>query len=89
MSLTAPAGGECVGITLTVEEKVGSKVLAMRRASRRLNLSDHFWSRTGIFVSVADLFSDFMDLSEPDFASEVEGLSFLGFFPKGSLTLGD
>ena len=34
VSLTAPAGGECVGVTLTVPN-VGSKVLAMRRASKR------------------------------------------------------
>ena len=42
MSLTAPAGGECVGITLTFDKNVCSKVLSMTNASRRLKMSDHF-----------------------------------------------
>ena len=80
MSLTAPAGAECVDVTLTVEENVGCKVHAMRRASRRLNLSDHFWSSSTIFVSVADLLSDLTVL-----VLEVVGLSILGFLLDSSL----
>ena len=46
----------------------------MRRASKQLNLSDHFWSSSSIFLSVADLLLvGFLDL-------EVEGLSFFVFF---------
>ena len=84
MSLTAQAGGECVGVTLTVDENVGSNVLAMRRASRQLNLSDHFWLSSVILVSVADLLSNLTVL-----ALEVVGSSFLGFLLDSSLTLGD
>ena len=41
VSLITPAGGECVGVNFTVPN-VGSKVLAMSRASKLLNVSDHF-----------------------------------------------
>ena len=68
MPWTAPAGDEWVGVTFTVVEKVGFKVLAMRTASRRLNLSDHFWSSSAIFISVVDLLSaGFTDLSVLNF----------------------
>ena len=55
--LVIPTGGEVVGVTLTVE-KVGSglsKVLASKRASNLLNLSDHFWSNSSILASAEDL----------------------------------
>ena len=44
VDLMIPTGGEVVGVTFTVA-KVGSglsKVLASKRASNLLNLSDHF-----------------------------------------------
>ena len=83
MSLATLAGGEWEGVTLTEDEKVGGKVLAMRRASKQLNLSDHFWSSCSIWLSVADLLSTgFLD-------SEVVGLSFLAFFSVGTAVGGD
>ena len=36
------------------------RVLAKRRASSRLNWSDHFWSSSAIFVSVKLLSADFL-----------------------------
>ena len=47
---------------------------------RRLNLSDHFWSNSSIFLSV-DFSTDFLDF-------EVDGLSFLGFLSGGEETEG-
>ena len=58
-NLVIPTGGEVVGVTLTVA-KVGSglsKVLASKRASNLLNLSDHFWSNYSILPSAEDLWN--------------------------------
>ena len=74
-------GGECDGATFTVEEKVGGKLFNKSNASRRLNLSDHFWSNSSIFSSVVDLSTDFFDF-------EVVGLSFLSFLSSGEETTG-
>ena len=71
-------GGECDGATFTVEEKVGGKLFDNSNASRRLNLSDHFWSNSSIFLSV-DLSTDFFDF-------EVVGLSFFSFLSGGEET---
>ena len=75
------AGRECDGATFTVEEKVGGKLLDISSASKQLNLSDHFWSNSSIFLSVADLSTDFLDF-------EVVGLSFLSFLSGGEETTG-
>ena len=69
-------------MTFTLEEKVGSKDLSNRSSSRRLNLSDHFWSSSAILLSVFDLVpTGLVDL-------EVEGLSFFHLF-SGGATVGD
>ena len=78
-----PAGGERVGVTLTFEEKVGSKDLAKSNASRWLNLSDHFWSSSAILLSVSSLVLTGLE----DF--EVENFSFLDFFCGAATAEGD
>ena len=72
-----------MGVSFMFEEKVGSKDLANRSASRRLNLSDHFWLSSAIFWSVSDLFPTGL------VAFEVEGLSFFDFFSGGATVVGD
>ena len=44
-------GGEWVGVTFTFEEKVGSKFLAIFKASKRLKRSDHLLSSSAILTS--------------------------------------
>ena len=78
MSLEIIDGGECAGVTFTADEKVGGKLFDNHNSSRRLNLSDHFWSNSPIFLSV-DFTTDFLDF-------EVDGLSFLGFLSGGEET---
>ena len=80
LSLEMRDGGECDGATFISEEKVGGKLFDNSNASRRLNLSDHFWSNSSIFLSV-DLSTDFLDF-------EVDDLSFLGFLSGGEETEG-
>ena len=73
-------GGECDGATFTAEEKVSGKFFDNSNVSWRLNLSDHFWSNSSIFLSV--------DLSTDFFNFEVHGLSFLSFLSGGEETEG-
>ena len=77
-----PTGGEWVEVIFTLEEKVGSKDLANRSASKWLNLSDHFWSNSAIFLSV-------LDLLLAGLALEVDGFSFLDFFSGGATVVSD
>ena len=68
-------------MTFTFEEKVGSQDLANRSASKRMNLSDHFWSSSAILLSVLDLLSTGLAL-------EVDGFS-LDFFSGEAIIVGD
>ena len=61
------------GVTLTADEKVGCKVLAMSNAYNLLQRSVYFLSSSSYLVSVTDFSPDVLAL-------EVDGLSFLAFF---------
>ena len=47
-------GGEWVGVTLTLAENCGSKLLVRIKASSRLKRSPHFESKSAILSSVED-----------------------------------
>ena len=68
-----------MGVTFTFEEKVGSKLLAIIKASRRLKCSDHLLSISANFSSVL-CFDIFV---EGDFFFLLFLLSFLGFLSGG------
>ena len=74
-----------MGATFTSEEKVGSKLLANIKASRRLKRSDHLLSSSANFSSVLCLET----FVEGDFSFLLILLSFLGFLSGGGTTAGD
>ena len=74
-----------MGVTFTFEEKVGSKLLAIIKASRRLKRSDHLLSISANFSSVL-CFDIFV---EGDFSFLLFLLSFLGFLSGGGTGAGD
>ena len=60
-------------MTLTADEKVGCKVLAMSSASNLLKRSAHFFSSSSYLASETEFSADFLALDK-------DGLSFLAFF---------
>ena len=70
-----------MGATFTSEEKVGSKLLANIKASRRLKRSDHLLSSSANFSSALCLET----FVEGDFSFLLILLSFLGFLSGGEL----
>ena len=71
----AEAGGEWVGVTLTLAE-VGSIVLANKRTSNLLNLSDHFWSSSAICESTFELLAIGLTALEVDRSRATVGGNF-------------
>ena len=74
-----------VGATFTFEEKVGSKLLAIIKPSRRLKRSDHLLASSANFSSVLSLET----FVEGDFSFLLILLSFLGFLSGGGTAAGD
>ena len=66
-TFSTSCGGEWVGATFTLDEKVGSKLLAIIKASKRLKRSNHLLSSSVIFASVLGL-CDLETFVEGDFS---------------------
>ena len=81
-------GGEWVGVTFTLDEKVGSKLLAIIKASKRLKRSDHLLSSSVILASVLGL-CDLEAFAEGDLSFLLSLLSFLGFLSGEGTEAGD